>query len=741
MATLPARGIGFADDSNGLRPGLQHCLEAALNQSDGLIDGVITGLDITVTKAHGGTTGSAPKPVMKQTIERMVANRVQMRATFADQLRLVMYGGLRPEAQAQPLLRFDDLQLLTEDKLDENIEAAWALQEIVLAVEDVLPELDGLVSTLLGWITVQPQLNPLRPEVFVRAMRAAMIEQIPDNEIRGALMTPAAGRLGAGLRKLYRELSDWLGSQGIEPAGLQGITSKSLSNVARGNNAASGVGASVARTILTLDRLRKLLSGELDEAPPNSQGLEFLYTVPASLDALQDMKMVEAMMQRLAKRNKERSSPRFVIRRSLDSAQIGQQLGEEVIRLLLDNLLHDERMLLQVRSLLEAMEPALMRLARNEPRFFSEKQHPARHMLDRLTHRSLAFTSERDPGYGRFMLTAEQAVSDLLDMDNVTSASFSQVLKTLEEAWAQDDQVLKLQREQAARALLHAEQRNLLAQRLSQEFRAQIAAGDNRDVPTFVLEFICGAWAQVVAESQLSSTDDSSHQYVAVVDELVWSVQPRIARRKRNRLLELVPDLLGRLRRGLGLVSYPPEMTAKFFDNLIVLHEAALEGPRPKPTAEQEPDFEPEFEPTGRDELELSQALMDAAHEMGEPDFADSQAEASLPTNFNAPEPLDKSNAAAPADAGELSSGSWVELQVDEQWVRAQLTWVSPHHTLFMFTSMGNKAHSMSRRTIARLRAQGQMRIVSEGGVMSSALDAVAHAALRNTVEQTGAPR
>jgi len=686
-----------------------------------------------------------PRPLFVsagQTLEGevvMVANRKQIRATFAAQLREAMYGGLRSEAQAQPLLRFDDLRLLAEDKLDENIEAAWALQEIALAVEDVLPNLDALVSTLLGWITVQPQLNPLRPEVFVRALRAAMVEQIPDNDIRGALMTPAAGRLGTGLRKLYRELADWLGSQGIEPAAPPGSAGRSQEKGAKGNNAPGGMGASMARTILTLDRLRKLLAGELDGGPP-SGGLDFLYTVPASLDALQDMKMVEAMVQRLAKRKKEQAgaSPgKPPARRNLDSKQVGKQLGEEVIRLMLENLLEDERMLVKVRNLLEQLEPVLLRLARDEPRFFSDKQHPARQLLDRITHRSLGFTSEQDDGFGRFMRTAQQAVSALVEKENVVANNFAQVLKILEDAWARDDKVLKQQREEAARALLHAEQRNLLAQRLSQEFRERVEKGDNSDVPEFVVDFLCGPWAQAVAESQLTYNENSS-DYIALIDELTWSVQPRVARRNRTRLVELVPGLLGRLREGLQLVSYPPEMTAKFFDNLIGLHETALEGGRQKyeEVAGAEPKFGDSILGPSADGLEVTEVPWMAAHEASEAGFLD--VDSVMPLDFSNATPQEQ--VAAPASGGELSSGSWVELMLDGQWVRAQLTWVSPHRTLFMFTSAGGKAHSMSRRTMTRLRTQGVMRMVSDGHIVDNALDAVAQVALRNSADQSGEP-
>ena len=750
MTQASERGLGFADDASAARPGLKHCVEAALKLSDSLIDGVIDSLEATVLRAQGSGSGQKTKPrpksVMNLAVEQLAAHRSQLRVTFASQLRSTMYGGVKAELQNQPLLRFDDLQLLAEDKLDENIEVASAQQEITLAVEDVLPTLDALVSTLLGWSTVQPQLNPLRPEVFVRALRAAMVEQLPDPDVRGALMTPAAGRLGTGMRKLYRELGDWLGSQGVEPAGLVGTVGSPKDAAARGTPSASGVGSSVARTLLTLERLRKLLSGDLDGPPGGAP--DFSYTVPASLDALQDMKMVEAMVQRLAKRKQDPSTPKkpkapaafkTSAQQASEGKQLGKQLGEEVIRLMLESLIEDDRMLVKVRRLLETVEPALIRLAQIEPRFFSEKQHPARQLLDRITHRSLGFAAESDEGFDKFVRTVEQALAALLGMRTVSANSFAQVLKILEDAWAREDKAQKTAREEAARALLHAEQRNLLAQRLSQEFYSRMGADTNEDIPSFVSDFLCGPWAQAAAESQLSYSDNSGADPNALVDELIWSVQPRVARLNRTRLVELVPNLLARLREGLQVIAYPQELTARFFDQLIGLHEAALEGARAERIAAARDNTLPSGEslassstaPLGMDVNDTPWVVAREANESG---FL--QDNSILPGDFMDEEEAFDPSAPQPAAGAEMVVGTWVELMFEGQLLRAQLTWVSPHRTLFMFNSAGRKAHSMSRRTLNRLRTQGLVRVVSDRHLVDNALDAVTLVALRNSLEQ-----
>jgi hypothetical protein len=113
---------------------------------------------------------------------------------------------------------------------------------------------------MLGWRTIQPGLNPLRPEVFVRALQHALVQHVPEPHLREVLVTPAAGLLGVNLRKLYRELADWLRSTGVEPAVPLG---------GRINKATGASGApvtdSASKTLLTLDKLRKLLTGDLDQ--------------------------------------------------------------------------------------------------------------------------------------------------------------------------------------------------------------------------------------------------------------------------------------------------------------------------------------------------------------------------------------------------------------------------------------------------------------------------------------------
>jgi len=746
MATkLMKLRLGVADDPTALQPSLHDCLAAMLKQADPLIDDVLAGLEASALATGPKRVAAFQPPPVRNAILQLQEQAPQVKEAFVRELtRLVYEGGGKDQVQPEAL-RFEDLQLFEDAQLDQSIELARAQQEVALAVDDTLPAADALLSTMLGWRTIQPGLNPLRPDVFVRALQHALAQHVPESQVREVLITPAAGLLGVNLRKLYRELSDWLRSTGVEPA----VPLGGRINKATG---ASGtpVTDSASKTLLTLDKLRKLLTGDLDQP----RKAEFLHTVPASMALLQDLKKTDELVKRLQQRPKAAAAPVETVDMLADvgkpavaPGRIGQQLGEEVVRMMFDHLAEDRRLLPALKRQLKAMEPAVHKLAHADSRFFSDRSHPARQVLDRITQRSLAFTSEQDAGWQRFMASVESA-THWLESKVVDADTFGELLEHLQSQWGEQDQGAKVKRQEAAKALLHAEQRNLLAQKLASDF---IGLLEGLDVADFVRDFLKNAWAQVVAEAQLSCEDGSSDPfgYRALVDDLVWSVQKSSAQRGRaRRLVQMIPGLLQRMREGLQRIGYPPELTQRFFDHLITLHKAAVQEGRDAATQaaadaawEEESRFTDSAVEMWLDGVEVQESgyvdfpglEMDTEH-VASPEAAQQEAQAAQLEMERAQQQAEEAEMSAGAKDQELRVGTWVEILIKGEWVRAQLTWCSPHATLFMFTSVGGTAHSMSRRTLDKLRGTDSLRVVADRPVVDEALDHVAQAALKNSV-------
>jgi Protein of unknown function (DUF1631) len=232
-----------------------------------------------------------------------------------------------------------------------------------------------------------------------------------------------------------------------------------------------------------------------------------------------------------------------------------------------------------------------------------------------------------------------------------------------------------------------------------------------------------------------------------VVGELLWSVVVEQASRNKPRLARMIPALLSQLRAGLRMISSPEHEGVAFFAQLMKLHEQALKSALPvhKPAPASTPKSRPDLSTEGsRDVLEQ----MVTGHEEGDvwlapqevrdsgfmSDFGDDAYDTAPPSTLPDTLPQDMGLFEEHLTKTPPSLGSWVELLSQGQWVRAQLTWASPHGTLFMFTGVSGKPYSMTRRALDKMQALQTMRVISQDSLVAGALDAVAQMALRNTI-------
>lgn len=682
-------------------------------------------------------------------------------------------------------VHFDDLELMDESQINDSVERARARQVLVTAVEGPLADLDALVCAALGLPRVQPEHNPLRPEVFLQALQTVVSQMQVSAQVRHDWIGHMAQALGAELRALYKAQVDSLRLSGVQPVGyaMRQASGEYVYVAPPAAGAAQGfatdndlsTAASSGDPLLTLDRLRRLLLGEFKDnaahahAPADtpasmsaimngSEGEEdfaerfarefespgqlphldapatdFASTVPAAFEALQEMNQVGHMMERLGNQRAEGSThaggghaatpPRK------HAGDLGEALSMEVVALMVDNIARDTRLLWPVQQFIRALEPALMQLAVADPRFFSHKEHAARRLLQDITDRSLAFNSTEAPGFQSFMRSLMNLAGPLATATIEGPHDFEQVLQQLHAKWAAKEQAREQERVRAIEALQHAEQRHMLAAKLSRDMWLHPGVST---LPDAISRFLLGPWSQVMAQARLADKTGSTDpgRCLEMVDALIWSAQPALTRTNTDQLARLLPTLLTALRDGLATIDYPDAPTEAFFDMLMELHQQAFKpGPRPATP--------PPTEPTQEARATEQPALLDD----DDPWVAPAEAKESgymgisQPTESDSPEPAQQP---APTEAMALpvlTIGTWVNLVVAGQWERTQLSWIGSHGNLFLFTSPAGRTQSMTLRLLDRLFQQGALEVLTEQTVVDVALDAVAQLAMRNSVE------
>ena len=506
-----------------------------------------------------------------------------------------------------------------------------------------------------------------------------------------------------------------------------------------------GHAAAAEEALLTVGILRQMLAGG-DPFDPRSYGagtsqpvaLQPVWVAPAgpggslpappaggsflpgaAAEAIEDMAQLERLVGRLAGTSQSASlsaplsgwrgpgvAPVVYAAVPMEAAMQSPAVAVEVVSRMMENISQDTRLLRPVQQAVKSLEPALKQLVQHDGRFFTDGSHPARRLLDELTQRSLAFTAESTPGFSRFMRLLQGAVDHLTTHEIKDAGPFDTVLKALHSAWDAQEQKIKAHQEAQQKALLHAEQREMLAEKIAADIRK---LPDLDNVPPDVLDFAAGPWADVIALAQVLKADDNPSEdpggYLALVPVLLWSSQPDLTRKEPERLNEEIPGLLAKLRKGLKTINHPAVQTSAFLQRLVGLHQSAFEkpapAPAPAPAAAPEPEVPVEPAP---EQASDSGAPSDAAAQGG----GDAAAEP-------APDPY-----------ADFVIGAWVELVTNGRRVRTQLTWASPHGTLFLFTAADASTQSMTRRMRDKLAAEGALRVLPSQPATARALDAVA---------------
>lgn len=186
-------------------------------------------------------------------------------------------------------VQFDQLELMDETQVLSTVAIARVLQVVKLAAEASLADLDRLISSVLGLERVRVEANVLRPESYVHALQEVVEETRVPPAMRAQWFNAMAAALGQELRLFYVALCGQLRKEGVVSVAY------AVPNVRAGNKAvatvpgaaaegrASAVGGDVQQQVgagpcahsvggdsalLTLDKLRKLLTGESISSQP-----------------------------------------------------------------------------------------------------------------------------------------------------------------------------------------------------------------------------------------------------------------------------------------------------------------------------------------------------------------------------------------------------------------------------------------------------------------------------------------
>lgn len=386
-----------------------------------------------------------------------------------------------------------------------------------------------------------------------------------------------------------------------------------------------------------------------------------------------------------------------------------------VVRGLLEQVAQDQRLLAPVRKTLVALEPSLARLAEIAPRFFSDETHPGRLLVERVAQRSFRYDDEAGAEFQAFLAPVAETIHRLNQIEQFRNATaFQAALAALQSGWsAQDAREQEAQR-RVLDILQFAERRQQEAQRLAATLRER---DDLLDAPPVVQEFVLGTWTLVVAHARLAQSQDGEDPggHLALLRDLLWSVNPHLTLHEPARAFALIPHVLLGLREGLAALGQQPAESEAFFHELEKLHRPVLKL-RARQRQRELPPTEPPARVPPAAALRPPEQPWMTAEDLLAAGFGDALLAPTQASGQPLPEP------AAAEIVAALEPGRWVDLHARQQWRRARLAWAADQGSLFLFMGHGGQAHAMTRSSLQRLVHEDLLRPVDGEGVVQRAL-------------------
>lgn len=661
-----------------------------------------------------------------------------------------------PIATASPLM--EELDLVEHDALEETLAVSNMVSKIAISCKEEL----GLLNRRIGFLLNDPELtrakNPIGPEVVCNAFREACGDVESGIKVKLIIMKLFDRYVATeAMQALYRDINKVLIDRGVLPE-LRHEVKRSRSAVRPRNPANSTVSSagydSDTQNVIDEDVFATLqqlmtrgISGGMSGGMPggimlsggagNSTGGAgggnpgFMNTL--TLLQQGNSELVAGGVANLS--NADLMSGAVNVIRNIQSSGIVGNVGAvdgmviDVVAMLFDFILDDENIPPAMQALIGRLQIPMLKVAMLDKSFFSRKSHPARKLLNVLAEASVGWNGEQDQALYKQVDGVVKRV--LVEFEN-NVALFAELVEDFEQFLAKEREKAELHEEQSARMVQGKERLREAKQRV----RIEVERRCHSSLPKFARQFLVSYWQNLLLVTLIKEGAESISwkRGLTTMDNLVWSLQPKISLVERDRLVKLLPSLLRTLREGMVLISMRDEDFQSFLEQLASCHAAIVNVvPRDIDAANDagqiasiadDPLADSVDAPSAEsiEPVEEDRAVTTATLHRLVADGAIDVEEITLAVTEDAPQEIEDD--AFMEQVRALQQGTWVEFtQDDGSSLRAKLTWISPVTGVYLFTNrQGLKACDRTLPGLAADLRRGSARVLDDAPVFERAV-------------------
>lgn len=397
----------------------------------------------------------------------------------------------------------------------------------------------------------------------------------------------------------------------------------------------------------------------------------------------------------------------------------------DLLTAIFETVFRDQNISQEIRDLIRFLQIPVLKAALVDKNFFFQEEHPARRMIDLLSR--MGWEPHKGPEDPLFKAMQRSVDRVGRDYDRELSV-FAQAVTDLEASIQAEERAAAAAIAEPIAAALKQEKMTESAKLAKNAVALRIGTGE---VIAVVEAFLEQRWVSVltVAYSIEDGKPGAVNNATRAMDELIWSVRPKLNADDRKLLIAKLPDMLASLNKWLDVIKWQDADRLQFFAELAECHASIVRAPL---------DLSPERQL----EISMQVARQAAERRLELQAKADAAEQAEAEERARRPE-LEAAQTDAAIEVDGLKRGMWLEFaQPDGGRRKVKLAWISPLRTLFIFsTAARQEAFSVSGEQLARQFQEQTAQVVRNDGVVAMALsEALARGAVNDAAAEPPMP-
>jgi len=359
----------------------------------------------------------------------------------------------------------------------------------------------------------------------------------------------------------------------------------------------------------------------------------------------------------------------------------------DVISMLFEFILDDPNLPDKMRALLSKLQIPMLKVAILDKTFFTNKNHPARTLLNNLAQASVGIV-DNDPLHKPLIRRIEAVIGRIVDEFKNDVSLFSLLDDEFSLFIEKENKMAKVTETRTAQATQGQDKRKLVKAKVAEAINSRVKG---KRLPRVVKKLLKEPWNNLLNLAYLRGGEENEQwqKALAVIDKLSWTLSGTKDQDERKKIIKAVPALLIEIREGLKTISYNQQEMTSLLKGLQEAHVVSL---RESSANEADRKVKKEHSP------EIAEAIVVE-------EVAEDEELVESPIQIKENEGDNETGDEFLQKAREMEVGTWLEWDNTEgKHLRGKLSWKSDVTGIFVFVNRkGMKIAEMQADGLAEL--------------------------------------